>query len=222
MKKPIEKKPTEKKSVEKKPTEKTPVKKVIAVANKPGSVSNQSHPGLVAQQHHFSDHKTNENLYVCINDITLKRKYLLESLKSSLILQEEREKIIHIRAEKIRLLNQIRKEMESLNSKYQGLRKLLPNVKNIISYTEKELTELDSQVDMLKADLRTKTRELEVDEKTRQNLQLGMGLNHGRRKNQNNSNSEVKTGQVELKKPLTKLDRIQNNLKLIESKLKHI
>lgn len=197
----------------KKPIEKKPVKS-SQIQVKSSALSQSTHV-------HSDNKHPNENLYVRINDITLKRKYLLESLKSSLILQEEREKIIHIRSEKIQLLNQIKKETDVINLKYQSLRKLLPNVKNIISYTEKELNELDSQVDMLKIDVKSKTREIAVDEKTRENLISGMGL---RGTHKSRSSSEVKTvsKEPELKKPLTKLDRIQNNLKLIESKLKNI
>lgn len=193
----------------KKTTEKKPVKKVEA------QVKSVPHTSTTHTQNHKHP---NENLYICINDITLKRKYLLESLKSSLILQEERERITHIRAQKIHVLNQIRKNLEVTNNKYQSLKKILPNVKNVISYTEKELNELDAQVEMLKVDVRKKTREIAIDEKTKENLAMGMGLNSHRR---GKVVSEVKV-EPEVKKPMTKLDRIQNNLKLIESKLKNI
>ena len=122
--------------------------KKSSVAQKPSVVST-----LKSSEHaraHTNHTHVDENMYICMNDITLKRKYILQSLKSSLVLQEEQEKVMQIRAEKMLVLNDIKKEMESINLKYQSLKKLLPNVKNVISYTEKELNELDSQIDFLK------------------------------------------------------------------------
>lgn len=171
--------------------------------------------------------QSNENLFICINDVSLKRKYLLESLKYSLVLQEEHEKIKEIRVRKAEILLNIKNEMESVNLKYQSLKKILPNVKNVISFTEKELNELDMQVEFLRRDVKNKTKEIEIEERTAENVAAGMKL-YKNRKVGYTENSEVKVLNVakpkekEVNKPLTKLERIQNNLKLIESKLKNI
>ena len=201
---------------------KSPIKK-STIAQKSAVVSTlKSSENARAHTHHTH---IDENMYICMNDITLKRKYILQSLKSSLVLQEEQEKVMQIRAEKLLVLNEIKKEMESINLKYQSLKKLLPNVKNVISYTEKELGELDSQIDFLKKDVRNKNREIELDQKTAEALNSGMKFVKSRKYESIGEEKLVSTEKSNVdskKKNMTKIERIQNNLKVIESKLKGI
>lgn len=218
-----------KKTSKKKPT--TLLKsKVKSSVKKPAVAQNQkvtpvSTLNSSSRTHTHHTH-IDENMYICMNDITLKRKYILQSLKSSLVLQEEQEKVMQIRAEKLLVLNEIKKEMESINLKYQSLKKLLPNVKNVISYTEKELGELDSQIDFLKKDVRNKNREIEIDQKTAEDLNSGMKFVKSRKYDHIGDEKKTVSSEKVLvdskKKNMTKIERIQNNLKVIESKLKGI
>jgi hypothetical protein len=82
------------------------------------------------------------DLYIPMNDYSEKRKSLLVALKDTLVVQEESEKVFLIRKRKAEILREIKKNMDSLNSDYQKVRKLMPNVKNVISNTEKEINEL--------------------------------------------------------------------------------
>ena len=90
------------------------------------------------------------DLFIPMHDVSDKRKHLLLSLKNSLVMQEEYEKILMIRAKKSEILNTIKKGMTSLNSDYLKLKKHFPNVKNVLSNTEKEISILESQINLLK------------------------------------------------------------------------
>ena len=169
--------------------------------------------------------KDNMNdLYVNLSDTTNKRKNILSAIKNSLIMQEEFEKVFGIRKEKQEVLLNIKKKMSLLNSNYQNLNKSLPNVKNVISFTEKELTHLEGQVNMLSRNVTEEKEEIDYDK------DLIKKLNSGKKMNSNNLVSK-KTSISKKHKLITnhsntnnlsKLDRIKNNLKVIESKLNHI
>ena len=86
-------------------------------------------------RHHVSQHSparkrvvslaAYDDLYVAIADPTEKRKELLEAIKTSLVMQEESEKVAEIRKKKNVELGHIKTNMNKLNQDYQKLKKLL-------------------------------------------------------------------------------------------------
>ncbi len=164
-----------------------------------------------------------DNLYIAMHNSTEKRKNILYSIKNSLVMQDEYEKVFNIRKNKGLILNEIKKELSSLNSNYQKLKKLLPNVKNVISYTEKELEVLDRSIDSLRNDISSDRETISLDENLKESIKSGTPLIKAKE-------NIIKAKEESIKKPvkkttkkktekLTKLDRIKNNLKVIESKL---
>jgi len=165
-----------------------------------------------------------DNLYISMSDVTNKRKTLLSSIKDSLILQEETEQIKEIRLRKSEITKNIKLEMNALNSDYQELRKLLPNVKNVISFTEKELTDLEGQITQLKKDIKSDEGRIKVEETLKESIKKGEEINP---KTSTKSVVVSKKKTVPKAKPipkrtLTKMERIKNNLKVIESKLDNL
>lgn len=171
-----------------------------------------------------------EDLYICLNDAQQKRKNLLLGMKNSLVMQEEYSKILEIRKNKAAILSEIKKGYESLNKNYQELRKILPNVKNTINYTEKELAELENQVKMLKKDTIYNKEEIILSEKvieelqtTDKNLRKIVEKEKPKTKKKARFSEELEIQPISaIKQKLTKIDRIKNNLQVIESKLKTI
>lgn len=171
----------------------------------------------------------NDDLYICLHDATSKRKLLLMALKNSLIVQEEYERIVDIRRSKKEVLNKIKVNTDLINSKYQEIKKLLPNVKNVLSYTQKELTELESQIEGIKSSMKHEEQILKDEEELEKKLKEV--VKHSKTQlstedilpTKNIASEIVKTPKIVQKtpkKPVTKLDRIKNNLSLIEQKLK--
>jgi chromosome segregation ATPase len=172
-----------------------------------------------------------DNLYVALYDPEDKRKNILLSIKQSLVIQEEHEKVLNFRKEKSRVLGEIKSEMEQLNSSYQKLRKYLPNVKSVISHTEKELNSLDDNIEMLKKEVKVTNDSIKLEEQIKS--QLKMVSNKDEKKDSlTNISGELDLDLDESNKPkkekkksekkLTRIDRIQNTLKVIESKLKSV
>lgn len=157
-----------------------------------------------------------DQLYISMQDASNKRKNILLSVKNTLMMQEEHERVVDIRKTKIELINQIKKEMDELNTRYQGLKKLLPNVKNVISYTEKELSELEDSVKELEESVSEDKGK--ISEGKRLEAKLASGTASGVREAQEKKTAPPK--ETKKKEPATRLDRIQNNLKVIEGKLK--
>ena len=176
-----------------------------------------------------------EDLYVNLNNVREKRSNILLSIKNSLHLQEEYEKVINIRHKKGFISKEIKKSMEDLNQQYQDLKKLLPNVKGVISYTEKELVELDGQINTLREEKQVSEEELLSGEDLKQQLIREFELEKRKKSGKEEVSVSVpvekkivkskKTVAVKKKEPvvkLSKLDRIKNNLKVIESKMNDI
>ena len=165
----------------------------------------------------------NENLYVSMDSFKEKRRNLLFSLKDSLILQEEYEKVTEIRKHKEEVLIQIKKKMNDINSSYQKLRKLLPNVKGVITNTEKELSTLDRHFTTLTPHGKEERKE---SEKIQKHTVKSTTHTSRKQKHATNNNKIKGTGYVsekaseKIKEDINKLDRIRNNLRVIESKLK--
>lgn len=186
-----------------------------------------------------SKEETNDTMYVCLSEPTEKRKSILSSLKTSLILQEEHERILEIRQTKAKLVKDIKKDMDSLNSSYQELKRHLPNVKNVISYTEKELSVLEGNINMLRSDIESNESNIALEEDISDRLKEINSLKtsghnkphnseleeHDPRKSNPQVGGSLNKNQ-KIKKPsskdLSRLDRIKNNLKVIESKLNDI
>ncbi len=140
-------------------------------------------------------------------------------------MQGEYEKILAIRKDKYTNLKDIKKLLAKTNRKYQELRKNLPNVRNIISYTEKELSELEEQIKMLKIDSNKVTVDIVVDKEVKGKLEKsnkGLREELSRSKNKRAKLKKAPVVKLETKSKLTRLDRIKNNLNVIESKLKDI
>ena len=169
-----------------------------------------------------------DSLYICMRDAETKRKNLLLSVRDALVMQEEHEKVSEYRREKHALIKEIKQDMESLKKEYDNLKKLLPDVKSVLPATEKELTALEEQIDMLKTDIASDEGGIEMRKEIKKQL----------KKDEISVKDEVKepeeTPKVQrhktLKKPNSskthhkheRVDRIKNNLSIIESKLKHL
>lgn len=167
-----------------------------------------------------------DDLFICVTDVINKRKSLLNSLKISLLAQEEYEVVHNLRTQKYQQLENLKKEMNQINNLYSKLEKLFPNTKHVISYAEKELNELDHQINLINQSRKLEDRELEElevaqdevadtefsleerEEEIRESLKKNSSNSHSEKKDSYNANS--------------KLGRIQNNLKIIEQKLKHL
>ena len=176
--------------------------------------------------------KINENydeLYICMNTPSEKRKNLLYGIKNALILQDESEKIIYLRKEKNRILNEIKVKLNKINSNYQKLKKNLPEVKNVLSYTEKELEILDQQIKMLKQDSKSNDEQIITDKYLKESIKEHKHINkirhniHETKKTIKNKKQPTKVQENIIKSSknnkLSRLDRIKNNLEVIESKL---
>lgn len=166
-----------------------------------------------------------DELYVNLYNSEEKRKNLLYCIKNSLIMQDEHEKIIEIRKEKNKILNEIKLNLSKVSNEYQKLKKVLPNVKNVLSYTEKELEELDLQIKTFKKTIDKTKEEIQIDENLKSSIISGK-IKH------------IPENKEEIKEPIKKiipekkiqnkpqsnsrLDRIKNNLKVIESKLNNL
>jgi septal ring factor EnvC (AmiA/AmiB activator) len=169
-----------------------------------------------------------DDLYICMYDITNKRKNILSALKTSLIAQEEYEKIIELRKQKQLLLKKVKENIDQINVKYQEIKKELPNVKNVLSFTEKEITVLDNQIEMLKHSITSEEEIIEEAIKKEEELKK-LKTNVKEIQKQTEKNIKKTTHKAEpskklIKSPrsLSKIDRIRNNLSLIEEKLKKL
>ncbi len=163
------------------------------------------------------------DLYIPMNDYSEKRKSLLIALKDTLIVQDESEKVLTIRKRKAEILREIKKNMDSLNSDYQKVKKLMPNVKNVISNTEKEISELDSHILMLKGGIDNSKEDIDSYEHMKKNNSFKEKPSkeevHPAVKKKEHVKKEV-VKHVDSK--VSKMDRIKNNLSVIEAKLKNI
>ncbi|MEC8339040.1 MAG: hypothetical protein VXZ40_00315, partial [Nanoarchaeota archaeon] len=104
-----------------------------------------------------------------------------------------------------------------------------PNVKNVLSYTQKELNELESQIDSIKSSMEQEEQILKDEEVLEKKLKEAL---KSEPKKQTTKEVLPKTSiepkvvttpkvvKKPTKKPVTKIDRIKNNLSLIEQKLK--
>ena len=163
------------------------------------------------------------SLYIPMSDVSEKRKSILKSLKDSLIMQEEYEKIVEVRKSKTAILKEIKKGMDSINSDYQDVKRKLPNVKNVLSFTEKEIYELESQIENLRDNMKLDSEEIKMLSK----MSKSGGYKSPEKRSATISRVKKKTEEVSyapVKKQdssqISKVDRIKNNLKVIESKLK--
>ena len=182
-----------------------------------------------------------DNLYVCMNNYPEKRKQILYSVKNSLIMQEEYDKIIQLRKGKRQVLDDIKKKMSELNQEYQNLQELLPNVKNTFSYVEKEINEIDKHVNTLRRDKKYEEEEIQLENNLKESLEngsddgtlndkgkpietaqaLGYVKSEDAEKVTKKESSKSEKGSSR-KKGKTRIDRIQNNLKVVEEKLKDL
>lgn len=158
-----------------------------------------------------------DNLYVSMYDVTEKRKSLLTSLKDSLVLQEEHESLLSVRDEKREVLKAIKKGMDAISSDYQKLKKILPDVKNVLAHTENELSELEVQANLLK---KSKSN---ISSKKVGSTQIQAETSSKVKSHKKSSNGYVTdNASKKVNSNLSKLDRVRNNLKVIEDKLKGI
>ena len=169
-------------------------------------------------------------LFVPMHDVSEKRKNLLLSIKNSLVMQEEYEKVLMIRAKKAEILKTIKKGMSSLNTDYLKIKKHFPNVKNVLSNTEKEISILESQISMLKNSnvkntddiLKKIETEKILEEKLLGKQQATIPKVKHVKAHRKAPTKVIKAKPVPviaIKKPLTKKERVRANLKSIESKL---
>jgi chromosome segregation ATPase len=168
-----------------------------------------------------------EDLYICMSNAKEKRKYLLTGIKTSLVMQEEHERVLELRKEKAFVINEIKKGLEKLNKDYQQVKKELPNVKNVITYTEKEISELENQIHMLKEEEKINVRDIKLEEHMKDYLEESKeSLKEVKKKIITTNNTKIEEVKPHTKKKtdhkLTKVDRIKNNLSVIEAKLKNM
>ena len=176
-----------------------------------------------------------EDLYVSMTNVSDKRKSILEGIKASLMMQQEHDAVMEIRRNKALITKEIKNSLDRVNKLYADLRKELPNVKNVLSYTEKEINELEQQIKSLKIDTRANIENIRLESSMKRKLETSKhGLNEMKekalekkaQKEQEHSKTSQHSGKLilstETSHKLSKLDRIQNNLKVIESKLKNL
>ena len=172
-----------------------------------------------------SHHENEQDLYVCVLDVVNKRRSLLSALKTALLAQEECEVVTKLRRQRYQHIDALKKELAHINSLYVRLQKLFPNVKNILTHTEKEVNELHSQITVLATSQRVDKKELDDLRHLTHSLEKseeGLGSIQERVEEITTRSSELEEKEVSSKKPLNKLDRIKNNLSIIESKLKDL
>ena len=154
--------------------------------------------------------KTADNtLYVPIVDVKEKRRSLLLSIKDTLILQEEYEKLLSVRAEKKAVLKEIKKKIDNVNNNYQKIKKTLPNIKNILGTTEKQILQMEEKINSLKASGRNQKLLKELEKE----------LAHKKKETTSKSDQTKQETKKEEQQPIKKIDRVKNNLKIIEAKL---
>jgi len=166
-----------------------------------------------------------QDMYICLKDAHEKKKYVLQGIKNSLIMQEEYEKIIELRKNKTLVSKEIKTQMTKINTLYQDLKKQLPNVKGVLNYTEKELTELEGQISSLKGTIESDKTTLKVSKDIKKNIHnTTESIRNIEEKREEVITQENKKPQMKRskQKSLSKLERIKNNLKVIESKIKDI
>ena len=152
-----------------------------------------------------------ENLYVTLSRSSEKRKLILSLIKGSLNFQEEIEKFNQIRILKRDIKEDIKKMLLEINNEYQLIQKNLPNVKNILSYSEKEIDVISRNIEVLKEEMSYDKKMIDKQENYVEILKENSNIQN---------DSKVLKAQKEVKKPVTKADRIKSNLKFIEEKLK--
>lgn len=162
-----------------------------------------------------------DDLYVCIQEPTIKRKYILSTLKNSLIMQEEFEKLMNIRKEKQEVLKEIKKYTNNVNKNYVQLKKFLPNVKNVLSVNEEESKLLKEHTQTLRNEIREDRAEIRLETKLEKEIQKGEYVAPKKQK-QVKKEPETKMVKNTQKHKLSRIDRIKNNLRVIENKLKDI
>lgn len=173
-----------------------------------------------------------DDMYICMQNAPEKKRYVLQGIKNSLVMQEEYQKIMELRKNKTLLVKEIKTSIEELNKKYQDLKKDLPNVKNFLNHTEKEIDELEEQVFTLKKTVRKDQEDLNVSTKIRNKLvqaekvaetehmkNLFYTHKHPGHKKMNENPAEIVKNTDH---KMNKMDRIKNNLKVIEGKIKNI
>ncbi|MFT4244525.1 MAG: hypothetical protein ACMXYB_03675 [Candidatus Woesearchaeota archaeon] len=187
------------------------------------------------------------DLYVCVYDVINKRKSLLSALKNSLISQEEYELLQSSRKIKYHHILEMKKELEHINAMYGRLQKLFPNTRHILNYAEKEMKELEYQVDNLVHSRKIEELELEnldhlkeelneIDKQEiyqRSQIILNKDLHHDPIKEKEikkekeeeeykSKLSKISYSPANTDKKESKLNRIKNNLAIIEEKLKNL
>ena len=191
----------------------------------------------LASERNSSHAASNDNheLYVCVTDTINKRKSLLNALKSTLVIQEDCELVYNLRKERYDITDFIKKEISIINTKYSQLQKLLPNVKGVISYAEKEIDELHKQISILSTTKHIDEAELKELEKVEEQVAKEVRkpirekiLDDSIKKvNEKTKPKEVESSKHhnivhDRKESVSKLQRIKNNLSVIEGKLKDL
>ncbi|MFW6285711.1 MAG: hypothetical protein ACOC16_00910 [Nanoarchaeota archaeon] len=166
-----------------------------------------------------------ESLYICMQNYSEKKKNILLGIQSALVMQEEHQKVIEIRKNKSMVTKEIKQSLDDINKLYIQLKKELPNVKNFLSSTKKEINELDGQINVLNKSIKAEKQTINLEKKMKSGL---IKSNKSIRETKQEEQNKQKNSKPEQKiiYPNTqadkndKLNRIQNNLKVIESKLK--
>lgn len=162
------------------------------------------------------------DLFICVTDVINKRKSLLNSLKIALLAQEECEVVHNLRSQKYTRIETLKKEINQVNNLYIKLQKLFPNTKHVISHAEKELNELDHQISLLNQSREIEEKELNELESAHDNvLDISDSLDKREEEIRASSRSNNLSMDSQYNKN-SKLGRIQNNLKIIEQKLKYL
>jgi hypothetical protein len=167
---------------------------------------------------HIKAENKYSDLYVTIDGGVEKKKELLKVIKNVLVIQKEIERILKLKRIKTEIINDSKKVLLSMSEEIYNLNKSFPNVKNIISYTEKEIISLEKNVTFLKGAVNSDERAIK---------HVSCIINEMKQKEKTENKQVEKPIKVEeekkkpvLKKKLTKIERIENNLKVIEEKLK--
>lgn len=163
------------------------------------------------------------DLYIPMDDVADKRKNLLLAIKNSLLMQEEYDRVLQIRAKKAEILKTIKKGMGTLNTDYINIQKYFPNIKNVLNNTEKEIDILESEISLLKGSSKSNSKEITKLTHYEERIQSNLPLVPNKHKKKAKPKTVVKKPMpLRASKHLSKKERVKHNLKALESKLKEL
>ncbi len=174
---------------------------------------------------HIKNQAGYENLYVILDNSNDKRKVILNNTAKILKLQKSIERIFKIREVKVKIIQDIKEMIFAISEDLQSFQRNLPNVRNIISFTEKEINTIEKNITVVEKKLDKDNEDLDKTMELIENIKKEGLVPETKVKKvipQKEEEKEVinKKEDVPKEKKLSKLERIENNLKVISKKLR--